>query len=218
MIAPAHVALGTPYTRVGASEGYIQSLANFMAAHPATPYKVQAGASYGKNRNVLVDWFLGLDVRWLLQLDDDIRFPANLVELLSAGAPDDARVIVGSVPLGYGQPSNVFLHPDALATQPVTANTNGRIARVVGFGGAIMLVHRSIYEAMATRYGHASWYAMWHDQMTVPGIDGTALRELEPDLSFGRRLSEMGVAAWARFGLPVTHSKPTELTCGEGGS
>lgn len=210
MHTPVSFALGTPYTRVGASEGYIQSLADWCSAHPAAPFKVQGGASYGKNRNVIVDWFLRSRREWLLQLDDDIRFPANILAQLSKYTPEAARVVVGAVPISAAQPSNVFAHPLGLAEEPVTmASAGAPVATVVGFGGAILLVHRSVYVEVAERFGYSSWFTTWQENVEADGL--TVVRELEPDLSFARRLRECGIEAWARFGIPLTHCKPTEL-------
>lgn len=153
---------------------------------------------------------------WLLQLDDDIRFPRGIVAEMREGVPESARVIVGSVPVGANQPSNVYADEECLAVEPVEPAEGEVARRVRGFGGAILLVHRSVYLDMARRFGWLSWFTVWSD--AVPGAvsreyapGGTAIRELEPDLSFARRLKAIGVAAWARFGLAVTHTKPIEL-------
>lgn len=217
MDEPASIAVGTPYTRVGASEGYLQSLAEYMAAHPQAKYKVIAGTSYGANRNKLVDWFLhDTNEEWLLQIDDDIRFPTDIVSLLTEEMPDDVRVMVGSVAIGFGQPSNVYSHPEALASRPVTSGQIGaRVGKVIGFGGALLLVHRSVFDEMINVFGFGSWFTTWHDRVAMVDSGMVVIRELEPDLSFGRRLTKMGIPAWACFCLPVQHSKPMELTTTE---
>jgi hypothetical protein len=215
VIYPRPFVVATPYTRVGASEGYIQSLANFMAHHGAsTEYRVFAGSSYGKNRNLAVDWFMReTEAEWLLQLDDDIRFPKDIVQRLASIAPEDARVIIGSVPIDFSIP-NVFAS-DSLGRSvgAVTAEKAGSlVSRVQAFGGAVMLVHREVYLHMAEAFGWGSWYAMWQEMLPVAETGELAtILELEPDLSFGRRLREIKVDAWAIHGIPLTHSKPVEL-------
>lgn len=211
-------AVGTPYSRVGASEGYLESVVALAEAWGRDAYyhgyMVEAGSSYGQQRNRLVARFLQTEASWLLHLDDDIRFPVDIVaNLLEPPTPETARVVVGVVPVGFGQPSNVYGHPDCLALDPVDidAQTQTPVQLIRGFGGAIHIVHRSVYEEMARRFGWLGWYSCWSD--VVPGAPGgaPAIRELEPDLSFARRLIVMGIEAWARFDLPVTHSKPLEL-------
>jgi glycosyltransferase involved in cell wall biosynthesis len=207
-------ALGTPYTRVGASEGYLQSLAAIMATR-RPPFKVIAGASYGNNRNRIVDWFLSdTTAEWLLQMDDDIRFPPTIFEQMMerrSGQSANARVLIGSVPISGSEPTNLFMHPECLSAQP--AQPEARVnepVRIKGFGGAIMLVHRTVYETLAKADGWACWYTQWQDTITLE--DGTrTVRQLEPDLSFARRLVRAGLPAWGLFGLPLTHCKPIEL-------
>lgn len=200
--------LGTPYSRVGASTSYLESLAAFMAARPDVLYKVEPGTAYGQQRNRLVAHALNAHVDWLLQVDDDIRWPPNLVKLLKDGPPVDARVIIGSVPLGHGQPVNVFEDPSGLAREfalPVPEPPARPLPRrIKGFGGAVMLVRTDVYVEMAEKLGPGIWYC--HEQISVDGV----VHELEPDVSFARRLIALDIPAWAVYGAGLTHTKPQE--------
>ncbi len=203
------LALGTPYTRVGASDGYLASLAAFSERWGVMPgykgYLLESGCSYGRNRNRIVARAMAAGAEWLLQIDDDIRFPVDLPERMIQGR-HDARVILGVVPIEPRTPVNVFLHPEGLAEQPAlpVKGKGDELRAIKGFGGAVMLVHLSVYDEMADAMGGGCWYN--HEAIERDG----ALLELEPDLSFARRLMALGITAWARYGLPLTHSKPHE--------
>lgn len=203
------LALGTPYTRVGASHGYLESLHRFASEWGGAPnyrgYFVESGCSYGRNRNIIVARAIEAGAEWVLQVDDDIRFPPDLPERLLDGMTDvSPRVLIGAVPIDPRTPVNVFAHPDCLARDPALPEAGGTSRAVNGFGGAVMLVHSSVYAEMSEALGNGCWYL--HEQLLDDGI----AHELEPDLSFARRLKRIGVTAWARYGLPITHSKPQE--------
>ena len=210
------LALGTPYTRVGASSGYLDSLHAFAAEWGGLPnykgYKLEPGSNYGHNRNRIVARAIEAGAEWVLQVDDDIRFPPDLPELLLGvdgreriSAGEDFRVVLGVVPIEPGMPVNVFDDEDGLARTIAMPRPGETLRRVRGFGGAVMLVHNTVYLDMADRLGGGG---VWYTHEVIK--HGDAQIELEPDLSFARRLFRLGIPAWARYGLPLTHSKPYE--------
>lgn len=115
------------------------------------------GLYVADNRNMLTRRFLDTtDAEWLLQIDTDIEFPVDLVEVLLAIAiRDDLKIVAGSVPLG-AYPTCAFMRTD----NPVVWKCAPLTAPVIecdAAATAVMLVHRSVYEGIAARHGR-SWF------------------------------------------------------------
>ena len=203
--------IGTPYTRVGASDGYLRSIVTAVSSdEKCLGFIVEEGASYGQNRNRIVDSFLWMPetAEWLLQIDDDITFPYDIFKrLLADPMPQDAKVVIGAVQITQDRP-NIFTSTTCLAVDPYLGDEPCPVIK--GFGGAVMLVHRSVYQEMAEKLGWGIWFA--HSVIQKKSDDGSmTIVEVEPDLSFAQRLHALGVTVRGRTDIEITHRKETDL-------
>ncbi len=167
-------------------------------------------------RNKAVTEFLAsMDADWLLWVDTDMGFPADVCEQLLEAADAAERPIVGA--LCFAQKE---IEPDrmggwrCLAAPTIFdwARTEdglegfttrwdypeGTLARCAGTGGACILVHKSVYAKIAARYG-----PVWYDMAPNPST-GDLIGE---ELSFCARAGALGVPVHVHTGVQATHMK-----------
>jgi hypothetical protein len=166
-------------------------------------------------RNKAVETFLaGNDAEWLLWLDTDMGFPADLCELLIEAADPVERPIVGA--LCFTQRET---EPDGMGgwrcrAVPTIfdwaqlANGEGflirwdypknTVVRCAGTGSAAVLIHRTVFSKIAAKYGPC-WYDMAPNPMT-----GQLIGE---DLSFCARAGAVGIPVHVHTGVITSHAK-----------
>jgi hypothetical protein len=178
-----------------------------------------SGLYLDNNRNKIVEIFLADKNRaeWLLQVDTDVDFQPDLLETLMELVGD--RKFLGlSVPLGEWATTAFRLRtweedgkPDGMGWEVVTEFPGG-FAECDGVAGAIHMVHRSVYEAVQEKYGHA-WYNLIHLEKNPgsPMRDRTFDFQGE-DLSFCLRVKAIGVQAHCAVIRGLGHHKTRRLT------
>jgi hypothetical protein len=172
-------------------------------------------------RNKAVKELLASDVPWVLWLDTDMGFGADLLERLLEVADPVERPIVGALcfsqrelgPDGMGgyytMPTPTVMDwvnpedtPDGVGGFDVRLDyPRDRVVRVAGTGSAAILVHRSVYERVALKYG-AEWYHR------VPARDGS----VGEDLSLCMRATAMDIPIHVHTGVKTTHAKTIWLS------
>ena len=171
-------------------------------------------------RNKAVAEFLGsMDADWVLWLDTDMGFPADVADRLLDAADAQERPVVGA--LCFAQKE---IEPDLMGgwrcmAAPTIfdwvhtgdgqegfttrfeypANT---LVRCAGTGGACILVHKSVYAKIAVKYG-----PVWYDMAPNP----TTGHLIGEDLSFCARAGALGVPVHVHTGVQATHFKPVWL-------
>jgi hypothetical protein len=165
-------------------------------------------------RNDLAKQFLKGDCEWLFMVDADMGFEPWTLDGLLAYANPERRPMVGG--LAFAQRESIadgkngfrcFPRPTILDWVP---DDEGR-PRFVGrahypvnsmipagaTGGACVLIHRSVIEAVKDKFGEA-----WFDQ----GVDFTGATMGE-DISFFDRTRQLEIPLWVHTGIRTTHYK-----------
>jgi hypothetical protein len=166
------------------------------------------GASLITNaRNTLVEQFLALpdEPEWLLFLDDDQTYPADLLEHLTLAVEEverqtKASCLTMTVPVwrfdGKGRDDvrsvhNVFDADDDLNLVPHEGITDGRVIQVAAIGTGCFMVHRYALERLrqvSTERGLGHEHC-WFRHVVHPKNEGE-------DLYFCRLLSAAGIPLW----------------------
>ena len=168
-------------------------------------------------RNDATTAFLTTDAEWLWWVDTDMGFAPDSVDRLLASANPDTHPIVGG--LCFAQ---LELEPDGkggFVTEVVPAlyqwheGGDGRngfvawrnyprntLAQVAATGSAFVLIHRTVFEKIAAKFGEGHWY----DRMVNP----TTGQHLGEDLSFCARARMVGADIWVDTSVQITHRKP----------
>jgi hypothetical protein len=168
-------------------------------------------------RNQAVQHLLESDVPWLLWLDTDMGFQPDLLERLLAAADPIQRPIVGALcfsqrklgPDGMGG-YHTAASPTIFDWAPVSSDSgdalegfdirwgypSDALVRCSGTGSAAVLIHRSVFERIAERYG-PEWY---HRVVASNGPMGE-------DLSFCMRATSLGIPVHVHTGVRTTHAK-----------
>lgn len=178
------------------------------------------GTGLVEARNRAVTEFLnGKDADWLLWLDTDMGFPADLCELLIQAADPQDRPVVGALcfiqretePDGMGgwrcrAVPTVFdwAHLETgegfLVRWDYPRNT---VVRCAGTGSAAILIHRSVFTKIADRYGPC-----WYNTAPNPST-GQLIGE---DLSFCARAGALGIPVHVHTGVMTSHAKRVWLS------
>ncbi len=150
---------------------------------------------------------------WLFMVDSDMGFAPDTVERLIASAHPTDRPVVGALCFAHktdGRAEHHGIRYRACPTVYDYAELDDRagfvprfdyerdaLVRCSGTGGACILIHRSVLEAI-----HASFGPVWFDLITHP----TGARFSE-DLSFCVRLAALDVPLHVHTGVKTTHDK-----------
>jgi GT2 family glycosyltransferase len=177
-----------------------------------------AGSVYvSKNRNDLVRDFLKTNADWQLQLDTDVEFKPDLLKRLMDVADEEHKIVSGLY-ISYRKEN-----PDAdLILVPVLyhnaedgkyTNINeippNSVIEVAMAGAGCLMVHRSVYEAMAEAYKDDPWTWYGHE----PSQDKKEM--LGEDVTFCKRATQLGFKIWADTGILLRHYKTVPLTIDE---
>ena len=180
---------------------------------------VEGGPRIASARNRLVREFLNnpryRDVEWLLMLDADMVFDETLLPTLFDGVRDVdgalVRPIVGGLCIGGGHATAFptmyeIVDPKTNDGEPVRTITNfrvGDVVRVDATGAACLLVHRSVYEAMAGAFPEP---VPWFAESIYLG------REFGEDWTFCLRAGRLGYPIVVNTNAQVGHMKPMMMT------
>ena len=153
------------------------------------------------------------DADWLFMVDSDMGFAPDIVERLIAAADPERRPVVGGLAFAmkmdgrssfYGiryrcQPTLYDLHEtdDAIGVVPRFEYPRNKLVQVSATGGACLLIHRTVLEAVRDKYGD-----VWFDTIRHP--KGANFSE---DLAFCIRLAAAGFPLYVHTGIRTTHDK-----------
>lgn len=208
------------------AHSFHESYVHMLAADFAGPGRIARGGyiamRYGtggivKARNKVVEGFLAREEGdWLFIIDTDMGFTSDTLERLLASADAQSRPIVGGLCFALKE-----THPDGMsgyrtAARPTILDwvtlpdgTQGFMGRATyppnsligcaGTGSACILIHRTVLEAIAERYG-----PIWYDPITQD--NGNIMGE---DVSFCVRAQTCGFPILINTGVKTTHLKHT---------
>lgn len=168
-------------------------------------------------RNDAAAAFLESDGDWLWWVDTDMGFAPDALDRLLEHADPDTRPILGG--LCFAQMERGIDGMGGFQTEIVPAlyqwhqTTDGpagfvawrnyprdTLAEVAATGSAFVLIHRTVFERVAEKFGHGHWY----DRMINP-LTGQLLGE---DLSFCARARMVDIPIHVHTGIRTTHRKP----------
>jgi hypothetical protein len=151
---------------------------------------------------------------WLWWIDTDMGFEPDTIDRLLEAADPETRPMVGGLCFSLRESE-----PDEMGgwrTVPTPtvfdwANIDGQMGFAVrwdykantltqcaGTGSACLLIHRSVFEAVAEKFG-----PIWYDR--VPNTSTGQL--VSEDLSFCMRAQAAGVPLFVHTGVRTTHAK-----------
>ena len=171
-----------------------------------------SGLYVGDNRQTLTKRFMAQkDADWLLQIDTDIEFPPNLIEVLLELAGSDKKIIACSVPLGLYR-TCAFKHSEKPGIwEEILAFPDG-VTQVDGIATAVCLVHREVFQKIAEEYGRTWWEHMYIvKNPDAPKAEQETLMQGE-DLAFSIRATSVGYKIWCAFVTKLKHYKTRALS------
>jgi hypothetical protein len=172
-----------------------------------------SGLYVGDNRMVLAEAMLDKpEANWLLQIDTDIEFPQNILEMMLAVAGTDKKIVAASVPLGEAYPTCGFKWtgtPGIYEAVPIGTDP----VEVDAIATACVLIHRDVFEGIADRHGR-SWFHSIHLAKSEPG---TRPRDFcyvvnGEDIAFSMRAKEAGFSIWCVHVPGLGHYKTRRLS------
>lgn len=172
------------------------------------------------HRNEVVSDFLNLTTcEWLWCVDDDIQLqPDTLYKLLESADTWDARVVCGLyanvgmsgdiIPMSYfiNADNRIQNHSSAYIAEKLAATQ--KVIRVHGSGAGCLLVHRSVLEDCALKYG---WPMPCFVNSVIEDTEGHPVVQGE-DHGFFRRLFELDIPVILRLDVDLTHFKVIAIT------
>ncbi len=186
-------------------------------------YSIQGATSAGvvEGRNDVVREFLESKAEWLFFVDSDMGFEVDALDQLIAAADPVERPIVGGLCFGFGPigdglgagnatikrpfPTIFDLHEtdDDIGFRPRWGYVPGAVQQCAATGGALILIHRSVFVEI-----QAKWGDVWFDRMRHP----KAKKLWGEDTSFCIRASMLGKNVFVHAGVQSSHSKVIHVT------
>jgi glycosyltransferase involved in cell wall biosynthesis len=186
-------------------------------------YSIQGATSSGvvEGRNEVVREFLGSHAEWLFFIDSDMGFEPDALERLLEAADPVERPIVGGLCFGYTPVADVLGSGNALVKKPFPTIFDlhetdddigfrprwgyvpGAVQQCAATGAALLLIHRSVLEAIDDKWGH-----VWFDRMKHP----QAKKLWGEDTSFCMRSAMLGYPVFVHAGVRSSHSKVIMVT------
>jgi hypothetical protein len=175
-----------------------------------------SGVNIAAGRNELVRWFLAGDCDWLLMVDADMVFKPDLPDALLANASavpgERFAPIVGALCFGVDDgrlfPTVYdFTEREGGGIQAVRYHDFPRdsMFQVGATGAAALLVHRTVFEAVAERKFNEAF--PWFQETALDG--GERCGE---DVTFCLRAAACGFPVFIDTGTAVGHQKAQVLT------
>jgi hypothetical protein len=171
----------------------------------------------GAARNEIAKMFLKTDADWLFWVDSDMGFAPDALHRLYAVADKDERPIVGGLCFSYsavdGSESDLFdtqyramptiYQFSAMGLTPLEDYESGTLIECDATGSAFILIHRSVYEAMAGKFDPAApfYYRMIHEGL-----------EWGEDTTFCLRAKALGFPVHVDTTVQTSHKKTIYVT------
>lgn len=186
-----------------------------LLAHEHSRISVRVGTDgLVAARNTVAEQFVASRADWLLWIDTDMGFTADTMYKLVAVADPAERPVVGALCFASRQYAHDGMHGYRTRPQPtifdwlvgddgkprfasVPMYPVNQLVQVAGTGAACILIHRSVFERLAEKFGPT-----WYDR--TPGTDGKLLGE---DISFCVRCSALEIPLHVYTGVRTTHFK-----------
>jgi hypothetical protein len=163
-------------------------------------------------RNALAQAVLDSDVEWLFMVDADMGFRADAMERLIDAADPVLRPVMGGLAFAHKQdgksPSGVPKYrpcptlydyhqlDDSVGFIPRFDYKRNTVQEVSATGAAIILIHRSVLQTVADKYG-----PIWFDPIRHPKAN------FSEDLSFCIRLAACDITMFVDTGVRTSHDK-----------
>lgn len=178
---------------------------------------LSSGPRVAETRCLMVDLFATKypDSEWLLMIDSDMTFPEDIVEALMHVADPVEAPIVGGLCFAGGKQSAPYptvyrlttLETGQLGVERVYDYPRDAMVKVGATGGACLLMHRSVFAAMKTKFGELPsgepnpypWF-----QEGIIGPHGEAWGE---DILFCLRAHQLGIPVHVHTGIKLGHAK-----------
>lgn len=177
-----------------------------------------AGLVEARNKTV-TEFLASKDAAWLLWLDTDMGFPADLCERLLEAADPAERPVVGALCFTQRETESDGMGGWRCRAVPTIFDwarlragegflvrwdyPRDTLVRCAGTGSAAVLVHRSVFSAIAAKYGPC-----WYDMAPNPST-GQMIGE---DLSFCARAGALGIPVHVHTGVVTSHMKRVWLS------
>jgi Glycosyl transferase family 2 len=156
---------------------------------------------------------------WLLWLDTDAGFEPDLLERLVEAADPVERPVVGALAFSYREdnpdgmggwrcrptPTIFDWHriDDAMGFVIRWGYPPNTLVRCAGTGSHAILIHRSVFERVAEKYGE-----VWYDR-----VDNTSTHSrVSEDLSFCMRVNTLQIPVYVHTGVRTSHQKTIWLS------
>lgn len=182
-------------------------------------YAVQPCTSTGvvEGRNEVARDFLESDAEWLWFVDADMGWDPDALERLMAAADPVHRPIVGGLCFGFGPITDRVDQAQGVLKRPFptifdVAETDddigfrsrwwyvpNRLQQCAATGAAMLLIHRSVFEAMSAEWPGVGWF----DRMKHP----KAKKLWGEDTSFCMRAGLLGIPVHVHAGVKTSHLK-----------
>lgn len=173
---------------------------------------IHSGVNISGPRNDLVRAFLNTDQDWLLMVDSDMVFAADIVDQMMEHADVEDVPVLGALCFGQAKPEGGVPSPIAVPTIYAWMRVEGSpnldmmrmndypvdsLMRVDATGAAFLLVHREVFEHVRTpEYEPFPWFS-------EGAVNGRYVGE---DISFFLRLRDK-VPVHIHTGIKVGHQK-----------
>lgn len=166
-------------------------------------------------RNKTVEQFLAnRDAEWLFWVDTDMGFAPDTIDRLLEVADPAERPIVGGLCFaqketasdglgGYRTEPRVTIFdwvdgPEGRTFYGRTRYPVNAAVQCAGTGSACILIHRSVFERMAAKFG-----PVWYERVPNPASGGL----FGEDLSFCARAQALGLPVFVHTGVKTSHMK-----------
>lgn len=166
-----------------------------------------SGLYVGDNRTLLAQQFLKTGAEWLLQIDTDIEFPADLLETLVDLAGEERKVLAASVPLGVYESCAFRMEPGQVGVWRPLVTVPVEPVEVDGIATAVVLTHRDVFAKIAEENGQT-----WFHTIYLPTGEPGAFRAQGEDLAFSMRAREAGFRIYCAHVPGLRHYKTRALT------
>lgn len=167
-----------------------------------------SGPRIASSRNAVVDAFLALDAEWLWLVDDDMVFPADVLDRYMEHADAVKVPILGGLAFAVGHGGRLtptLYRKTEDDIEPVWNYPPDALCKVDATGAACLLVHRTVLTAMLVKY-HQDAYPFFKE-VSEPRADGS-YKELGEDVVFCLRARQLGFPVHVHTGILVEHGKP----------
>ena len=183
---------------------------------------VPSSAVIARGRNEMMREFLKIVTKpdWLLMLDTDMTFEPDLAEALIASAHPTERPIVGGLCFAYMSDHERKLWPTLYGWVPGSERLRRLVkypldsmVQVAATGGACVLIHRTVIEAMAAKYppprpwfDETPFYAKDANGDIIPASGD----EYSEDITFCLRAQACGFPVYVNTAVKLGHVKTFE--------